>query len=93
MSEYTFGGWAMDPEYNSLIDKIITESEQVNRDRDIESFTKTSYMGVTRFSGVLKPNSTVTPSQLLAWADGGSLCFGGHIEINDQEFSGHYYTD
>lgn len=93
MIEYSFGGWTMDPEYKSLMSKIKHEAEQVDYERDIQSFEKSHSIGVTRFSGTLKSDSTVTPSQLLAWADGCSLCFGGAIQMNGLEFSGHYYTD
>ena len=34
-----------------------------------------------------------SPKDYLIYADNGNLCFGGHIDITSNGWSGQYYTD
>ena len=72
---------------------VIDASRKVNREKDIAEFRKYPRSCRVEFEGTLKEGSQVTEYELLAWADGGNLCFGGRCEINGHNFKGSYNTD
>lgn len=85
-----YSGWAMGQGSRSEVQEA---ASRVNRNRDISEFVKNPIKGSVKFKGVLEEGSTVTEDELLAWADGGNLCFGGDCKIDGLNFSGSYYTD
>ena len=88
-----YSGWAMTLEFRKESKRAKEAAGKVDRERDIESFTKNPRYGRTDFEGKLKEGNKVTEFQLLAWADGGNLCFGGECQITGRTFKGSYYTD
>ena len=88
---FDFGGWVMGPAEKRQ--QMIDARSRVDYKHDIEEFVPNPQYGRTEFKGRLTEHSKATAEEILAFADGGNVCFGGSCTIKGRDFEGYYYID
>jgi hypothetical protein len=91
-----FSGWAMKENEDGLKAQVKTWYAKAYQYKQYIKIQKIPHYGHTGFVAIVAPECPVTlePEEILAYADDGNLCFGGHcIATAHNKFGGSYNVD